>query len=141
MKNIQEEWTPPEGAVQDKNGCWRWAAGTIDEAGRAVGGWYIKGQPNSPNPAGRLKREQEVIERAAEYAEDMIEVLYRVATTANNPTARINAANSILDRAFGKPAAKVINSQEGNNFPLPPPIIISKEVIDKVNGENKNEKS
>lgn len=38
-------FVPPPGAVQDKNGYWRYGKGTIDEYGNNVGGNWIVGAP------------------------------------------------------------------------------------------------
>lgn len=132
MKTESEtDWQAPEGAVQDRHGIWRWAPGTVDTLGRNIGGWFIPGQPKSVNPSGRSYAEKEVMEKAQSYADDMIEVLYNIALTANSPAVRINAANSILDRALGKPASKIINSNDDGSIPLPAPIIISKDILDE----------
>lgn len=134
---VEEEtsWQPPDDAVQDTKGIWRWKAGTVDTLGRSIGGWIVPGQPKPLNPSGRSYGEKEIVEKATDYAPDMIEVLYNIALTAKNPAVRVSAANSILDRALGKPASKVINANDDGTIPIPTPIVISQEVIDKIKKE------
>jgi hypothetical protein len=56
-------------------------------------------QPGVPN---KVKRE--IAEAAQEYSEAALRTLAEVMTNGDSAAARVAAANSILDRAHGKPA-------------------------------------
>ena len=68
-----------------------------------VGTPFEKGK--SGNPGGRPKVIGEVRELAREHTQDAIDTLARIMkSTKAPPAARVAAANSLLDRGYGKPA-------------------------------------
>ena len=74
---------------------------------RAPDGKWLKGAP-SPNPSGRPKVLGEVMALARGHTAEAIETLVTVMTDEEQPAAaRVAAANSILDRGYGKPPAAV----------------------------------
>ena len=67
---------------------------------------FEKGQ--SDNPGGRPKVVAEVKELAREHTSEAIETLVSIMTNIKSaPAARVSAANSILDRGYGKPAQHI----------------------------------
>jgi hypothetical protein len=83
-------------------------------------------KPGSPN---KLKTSEmlEIKELAQTYASAAIERLAHLAQKAQSEAASVAACNSILDRAYGKPA-QVMGSDPDN--PLPPATKIEFTVID-----------
>lgn len=70
---------------------------------RADGGRWAAGAP-SPNPKGRPSVPVDVKVAAKAHTHEMLEVLVDVAVNPKSPpSARVAAANAILDRAHGKP--------------------------------------
>lgn len=68
-------------------------------AGRKTGGRQ-RGTPN--------RATSDIKEAAAEYSQEALNVLVKVARNAKSPAAaRVAAANCILDRAYGKPKQAV----------------------------------
>ncbi len=61
-------------------------------------------KPGSPNKVPFTIR-RTVAEMAATYTEEALEVLAQIMRTGNSDAARVNAANSLLDRAHGKVGA------------------------------------
>lgn len=55
-----------------------------------------------PNPSGRPKAERDVVELARAHSTEAVQTLVRV-MREGKPAEASAAANSILDRAFGKP--------------------------------------
>ena len=67
-----------------------------------IGKPFKKGQ--SGNPGGRPNVIAEVKELAREYTGEAIETLVAIMTNPKAaPAARVSAANSLLDRGYGKP--------------------------------------
>src|SRR6476660_3529917 len=67
-----------------------------------IGKPFKKGQ--SGNPGGRPKVVAEVKELAREHTGEAIETLVSIMTNPKAaPAARVSAANSLLDRGYGKP--------------------------------------
>ena len=86
----------------------------------------------SGNPGGRPKELREVIELARAHAPDAVETLAEIMKdTEAPPAARAAAANSLLDRAYGKPVQAIEAKTEEMSFiqlvqqiatrPPPPP--------------------
>jgi len=75
-----------------------------------------KGNPNprwvkgvSGNPGGRPKKVKEVAEYAKKYTIEAIDVLVKIMRDDSAPeTARIRAAEVILDRGLGKPVQSIV---------------------------------
>ena len=70
-------------------------------------GGRVKGVPN--------KATADVKEAARIHGPDAIRVLAALMTDADTDSAKISAANSILDRAYGK-ATTVVGNEEGEAF-------------------------
>ena len=73
-------------------------------------------RPNSGRPPGRTQ--PHVLRMALdcrEMAEEMVQVLYEIAMRGTSEQSRIIAANSILDRGFGKPfqAVGIVDNDKG----------------------------
>ena len=67
-----------------------------------IGKPFRKGQ--SGNPGGRPKVVAEIKELAREHTAEAIETLVSIMNDAKSaPAARVSAANSLLDRGYGKP--------------------------------------
>ena len=75
---------------------------TLVKAGREEGGRWVAGT-TSPNPSGRPSVPVDVKLAAKAYTHDMIDVLVDVALNPKSPpSARVAAANAILDRGHGR---------------------------------------
>lgn len=72
---------------------------------------FEKGQ--SGNPGGRPKAIARVREAAREHTETALDILLGIARDGQSEAARVSAANSILDRAWGKPAQPLDGDGEG----------------------------
>jgi hypothetical protein len=78
---------------------------------------FQKGQ--SGNPGGRMKMPGEIKDALKEHTPKAIETLVSIMNNARAPAnARIAAANSMLDRAWGKPVQSVNASVNGIGSPL-----------------------
>src|SRR6516162_6174725 len=71
----------------------------------------------SGNPGGRPKGFAEVRELAREHTVAAIDKLVAIMTTGQSEQAQLLAANSLLDRGWGKPTQPIAGDSEG------PPII------------------
>ena len=68
----------------------------------------------SGNPSGRPKENGHVKELARQYTEAAIKALHDILVDAEAPhAARATAANSLLDRAWGKPAQQITGEDGG----------------------------
>lgn len=54
-------------------------------------------------PGAVSKAKRALAEKAKDHAEDALKVLVEIMTGGESETARISAANAILDRGYGKP--------------------------------------
>ena len=86
-------------------------------ANRAETGRFVPGQ--SGNPSGRPRRDENLAALARMHTEDAIAALVSITTDPKvNPSARISAANSLLDRGHGRPpqAVAVKTDSNGDTF-------------------------
>jgi hypothetical protein len=66
------------------------------------------GSGQSGNPGGRPKGYGDLRELARQHTEDAIATLVAICRNGENESARVAAANAILDRGWGKPAVPVV---------------------------------
>lgn len=91
-------------------------------------------RPGSGRPKGRKSAKTLEIEAAArEYRDDALKALAHVMAESENDSARVSAANSLLDRGFGKPRQAVEHTGEAGG---PIDIAVTHEVIDPQSVEN-----
>jgi hypothetical protein len=82
-------------------------------ANRTQTGRFAPGQ--SGNSSGRPKRDEDLAALARAHTEDAIAALVGIVTDPKaNPSARISAANSLLDRGHGRPPQAVAVKTESN---------------------------
>jgi hypothetical protein len=74
-------------------------------------GTFPKGK--SGNPGGRPKLAAEVRERAQSLTPAAIETLVDICRNSSNDSARVSAANALLDRGWGKPTQALEHSGLG----------------------------
>ena len=67
---------------------------------------FERGQ--SGNPGGRPKAYGEIRDLARQHTELALRTLVEIAAHGENQSARVTAANAILDRGWGKPAVPII---------------------------------
>jgi hypothetical protein len=61
----------------------------------------------SGNPGGRPKGEGEIRELARQHTTAALQTLVEICQNGENESARVTAANAILDRGWGKPAVPI----------------------------------
>lgn len=83
-------------------------------------GQFVKGQ--SGNPGGRPKGEKEVLELAREASPRAIGRLIEL-VDSTDPRTAIAAANSVLDRAFGKPTQTLASDPDNPVVPDQAPAV------------------
>ena len=64
----------------------------------------------SGNPGGRPKGHGEIRDLARQHTELALGTLAEIAAHGENESARVSAANALLDRGWGKPAVPVVAS-------------------------------
>lgn len=80
--------------------------------GRGVGRPFVKGQ--SGNPGGRPKVIGHVRDLARAHTEDALNTLVTITQDVTAPqSARVSAAQALLDRGWGKPSQPVDGDGEG----------------------------
>jgi ribonuclease HI len=84
---------------------------TTEQDGRDDSGRWKRGQ--SGNPGGRPRGEGHVRDLAKRHTEEAIEALVGVLRNSTNDRARLQAAETILSRAWGKPAQDMSISFKG----------------------------
>jgi hypothetical protein len=80
---------------------------------------------HSGNPGGKAKASRQVVQLAREMSEAVLRSLYRIATKGRSESARVAAAQVILDRAFGRPKVSVDLESDGPMFTAIRQIIVS----------------
>ena len=79
--------------------------------GKRAGAGRPKGSPNKATASIR--------EAAQQYTDQALGVLAEVMTSGDSAAARVAAANSLLDRAYGRPAQSVkVGGDEDNPNPI-----------------------
>ena len=71
-------------------------------------------RPNAGRPKGKVSEAKRAIAEVAQgYADDMLKVLVQIAKDANEPaSARVTAANAVIERGYGKPVTPVQNESQ-----------------------------
>ena len=77
------------------------------------------GRPSGSTNKSSPEQSQRLSELAKAYTEEALETLVDVARNGRTDAARVSAANALLDRAYGKPAA----SEERAIVDMPPMVI------------------
>ena len=77
------------------------------------------GRPAGSTNKSSPEQSQRLSELAKTYTEEALQTLVDVARNGRTDAARVSAANALLDRAYGKPAA----SEERSRAELPPMVI------------------
>ena len=62
----------------------------------------------SGNPGGRPKADGDIRELARRHSEAALQTLVEIAANGESESARVAAANAILDRGWGKPAVALV---------------------------------
>lgn len=78
---------------------------------RSQSGRFVKGV--SGNPGGRPKTIEEIRDLARSYTPQAMEALLHIATGGKSESARVSAANAILDRGWGKAPVTIDDDTEG----------------------------
>ena len=82
------------------------AENSAQSARRVIGRPFVKGQTG--NPGGRPKAEVDVVAIARRNGPEAIQMLAEIMRNPKaSESARVSAANSLLDRGFGKPVQKI----------------------------------
>src|SRR3990167_3906145 len=85
-------------------------------------GW-VKGV--SANPGGRKKQDVTILELCRKHSADAVKVMIEIMNNKDAPpTARLGAAQAIIDRGYGKPAQAVTGEDGG-------PIRVQAELSDR----------
>jgi hypothetical protein len=86
----------------------------MSRGGRRDGAGRKKGSKVNqlPQIAPEIKRELRVLAR--EHAETALEALIKVCKSSDSDSARVSAANAILDRGYGKPLQQIESGDPGD---------------------------
>jgi len=77
------------------------------------------GRPRGSRSAATKDQIANISEMAKMHSADALEALHLIATQGESEAARVSAANSILDRAFGKPQQAIDHSStDGTMSPI-----------------------
>lgn len=91
-----------------------------NRGGKRPGAGRPKGVPNRATPEERIN----VSELAKQFAKQALDALVFVATQGESESARVAAANSLLDRGFGKaPQSMELTGKDGKDLQPGAPII------------------
>ena len=77
------------------------------------------GRPAGSTNKSSPEQSQRLSEIAKTYTEEALQTLVDIARNGRTDAARVSAANALLDRAYGKPAAR-----EEKSIVDPPPMVI-----------------
>lgn len=71
-------------------------------------------RPNAGRPKGKVSEAKRAIaEVAQDYAQDMLNVLVQIAKNPEEPaSARVTAANTVIERGYGKPVTPIQNESQ-----------------------------
>lgn len=87
------------------------------------------GRPKGSREAATKVAQQTIAELAKKYAPQAIEALAQIMIAGESESARVAAANAILDRGYGKPTQAVnIGGQDGG-----PLTMITRRIVDPAN--------
>lgn len=71
------------------------------------------GRPKGSRSAATKQQQARISDLARQYAEDALDALVEIATEGESEAARVSAANSILDRGYGKPVQSLETLGDG----------------------------
>ena len=95
------------------------AISALAARGKLTGGISGAGRPSGSTNKSSPEQSQRLSELAKTYTEEALQTLVDVAKSGRTDAARVSAANTLLDRAYAKPAAR----EESKIVDLPPVVI------------------
>lgn len=79
------------------------------------------GRPKGSRSAATIEQQATISELAKQHGPDALQALVDIATMGQSESARVSAANALLDRGYGKPTQTVDNtSSDGTMTPKDP---------------------